>query len=107
MSANEEKKKIINELRAENRKLEEQLKERDGNGPNKKIKKKDKGTYTDLSIGSEGVRTFSGLNLAEIDMVEKYKEKYNDYKGRFIAQNDQIAVLKKRIRELENKDTNK
>ena len=86
--------------------MTEQLKERDGNGPDKKIKKKDKGTYTEFSIGSEGVGAFSGLNLTESEKVEKYKEKYNDYKGRFIAQNEQIAVLKERIRELENKDTN-
>ena len=102
---NEEKKKIINELRTENKKLKEQLKEYDQNGIDRKIKKKDKGTYTEFNIGSEGVG--SGLNLKENEKVEVYKEKYNDYKQRYNAQNEQIALLKKRIKELESKDTNK
>ena len=52
---------------------------------------KEKGTYTEFSIGNEGA---------------KYKEKYLDCKELNEAQNMQIEFLKKRIKELENKDKN-
>ena len=103
---NDEKKKIINELRAKNKKLEEQLKEYDGNGIDRKNKKKDKGTYTEFSIGSEGTGVFSGLSLTESEKVKIYKDKYNDYKERYLAEREQAEFLRKRIKEMEKKDTN-
>ena len=106
MSGNEENIKIINELRAENKILKEQLKEYDGNGIDRKIKKKDKGTYTEFSIGSEGTGVFSGLNLTESEKEEKYKDKYNEYKERYLTEKQQNEFLKKRIKEFEKKDTN-
>ena len=103
MSVNDEKKKIINELRAENKKLKELLKEYDGNGIDRKNKKGDKGTYSEFSIGSEGTGALSGLNLTESEKVKIYKDKYIDYKGRFLAEKQQNEFLKKRIKELEKK----
>ena len=107
-SANDEKKKIIIELKAENKKLKEQIKENGENGndeTSKKVKKKDKGTYTDFVIRNEGPGSgsLSGLNLAESEKVEKYKEKYNDYKQRYHIISDENAFLKNYIKELEGK----